>query len=112
MSTPRTEYPLPTRYFVRWCPMKPPAPVTSTRSRCIFSPCSVSVGNLQPRELQQGEPEKHWIVVDVASPQAPGLLPQPERPLQPDGLQEQRCPLDATRMKIERGAHSDDHLGY
>src|SRR5205809_3483266 len=92
--------------------MKPPAPVTSTRSGCILSPRSVSVGKrLQPRELQQGEPEKHWIVIDVASPQAPGLLPQPKSPLQPSRLQEQRCPLDATSMKIERGAHSDDHLG-
>src|SRR6266571_5354178 len=92
--------------------MKPPAPVTSTRSRCIFSPRLVSVGELlQPRELQQGKPEKDGIVIDVAAPQAPGLLPQPKSPLQPSGLQEQRRPLDATSMKIERGAHSDDHLG-
>src|SRR6266581_7023079 len=112
MSTPRTQYPLATRNFVRWCPMKPPAPVTSTRSRCILSPHSVSVGSLsQPRELQQGQPEKHWIVIDVAFPQAPGLLPQPKSPLQPGGLQERRRPLDATGMKIEGGAHSDNHPG-
>src|SRR6266568_1015036 len=92
--------------------MKPPAPATSTRSRCICSLRLAGVGELlEPRELQQGEQEKHRIVVDVAPPQAPGLLPQAKSPLQPSGLQEQRCPLDATSMKIERGAYSDDHLG-
>src|SRR5438034_7341656 len=92
--------------------MKPPAPVTSTRSRCIWSLRLAGFGELlEPRELQQGEPEKRWVVIDVAAPQAARLLPQPEGPLKPGELQEQRCPLDATSVKIERGAHSDDHLG-
>ncbi len=35
-STPLTQYPLCLRYVTRWCPMNPPAPVTTTRS--IASP--------------------------------------------------------------------------
>src|SRR6266571_2831239 len=92
--------------------MKPPAPVTSTRSRCICSLRFAGLGEpLEPRELQQSEPQKRWVVIDVAAPQAPGLLPQPKSPLEPGGLHEQGCPLDATSVKIERGAHSDDDLG-
>src|SRR5690349_18491845 len=37
VSTPRTQYPRSFKYETRWSPMKPPAPVTSTRGSLVMA---------------------------------------------------------------------------
>src|SRR5688572_7458963 len=46
-STPRTQYPRCFRKVTRWCPMKPPAPVTST-----FTPEPIAVMSIVSRCIQ------------------------------------------------------------
>src|SRR2546425_8080433 len=52
MSTPRTQTPWSFRCFTRWCPMKPPAPVTVARFSRFFAkktPSPSSRGNAPQR---------------------------------------------------------------
>ena len=44
----------------------------------------------EPARLQRDVPGVERVQHRVAAPQAPGFLPQPERPLQPDALQPRR----------------------
>src|SRR3954453_2949013 len=57
-STPRTQYPFCFRRVTRWCPMKPPAPVTHTRFIAAVLPlrlaCSSTWPSPQRSEIDAG----------------------------------------------------------
>lgn len=66
----------------------------------------------RPRSSQTGKlhhsvGHEPGVISEIAAPQAPRLLSQPEEPLQPNGTHPRRCPPHYACMKIEGCAHTN-----
>src|SRR5215467_9684411 len=119
-STPRTQWPRACKYLTRWWPMKPPAPVTSTREVgrccplvvCMYVPFSLQWSGSVPSQalrqvLADHQDDENRNVFRVAAPQAPRLHQQPEEPLQAARLHPARRLPQRARVEIE--SRSDTH---